>query len=59
MSYAARLNRVRRVPLYRSSFALMLTTGLNGLLGFAYWVFWRLVCTRPRPSGSAPARSAL
>ena len=29
MSYAARLNRVRRVPLYRSSFALMLTTGLN------------------------------
>ena len=38
MSYAARLDRVRRVPLYRSSFALMLTTGLNGLLGFAYWV---------------------
>jgi O-antigen/teichoic acid export membrane protein len=38
MSYAARLNSVRRVPLYRSSFALMLTTGLNGLLGFAYWV---------------------
>src|SRR5205085_714549 len=26
------------VPLYRSSFALMLTTGLNGVLGFAYWV---------------------
>jgi O-antigen/teichoic acid export membrane protein len=24
--------------LYRSSFALMLNTGLNGLLGFAYWV---------------------
>jgi O-antigen/teichoic acid export membrane protein len=38
MSYAARLNSVRRVPLYRSSFALMLTTGLNGILGFAYWV---------------------
>jgi O-antigen/teichoic acid export membrane protein len=38
MSYAARLNDVRRVPLYRSSFALMLTTGLNGILGFAYWV---------------------
>lgn len=38
MSYVARLNSVRRVPLYRSSFALMLTTGLNGLLGFAYWV---------------------
>lgn len=38
MSYVARLNRVRRVPLYRSSFALMLTTGLNGILGFAYWV---------------------
>jgi O-antigen/teichoic acid export membrane protein len=26
------------MPLYRSSFALMLTTGLNGILGFAYWV---------------------
>ena len=38
MSYVARLNNVRRVPLYRSSFALMLTTGLNGILGFAYWV---------------------
>ncbi|MGZ4165698.1 MAG: lipopolysaccharide biosynthesis protein [Solirubrobacteraceae bacterium] len=38
MSYVARLNSVRRVPLYRSSFALMLTTGLNGILGFAYWV---------------------
>jgi O-antigen/teichoic acid export membrane protein len=38
MSYVARLNSVRRVPLYRSSFALMLTTGLNGVLGFAYWV---------------------
>jgi O-antigen/teichoic acid export membrane protein len=38
MSYVARLNHVRRVPLYRSSFALMLTTGLNGILGFAYWV---------------------
>lgn len=38
MSYVARLNGVRRVPLYRSSFALMLTTGLNGILGFAYWV---------------------
>jgi O-antigen/teichoic acid export membrane protein len=38
MSYAARLNNVRRVPLYRSSFALMLTTGFNGILGFAYWV---------------------
>jgi O-antigen/teichoic acid export membrane protein len=38
MSYVARLNNVRQVPLYRSSFALMLTTGLNGILGFAYWV---------------------
>jgi O-antigen/teichoic acid export membrane protein len=38
MTYVARLNSVRRVPLYRSSFALMLTTGLNGILGFAYWV---------------------
>ncbi len=38
MSYVARLNNVRRVPLYRSSFALMLTTGFNGVLGFAYWV---------------------
>ena len=38
MSYVARLNDVRRVPLYRSSFALMLTTGFNGILGFAYWV---------------------
>jgi O-antigen/teichoic acid export membrane protein len=38
MSYVARLSNVRRVPLYRSSFALMLTTGLNGILGFAYWV---------------------
>jgi O-antigen/teichoic acid export membrane protein len=38
MSYVARLHSVRRVPLYRSSFALMLTTGLNGVLGFAYWV---------------------
>jgi O-antigen/teichoic acid export membrane protein len=38
VSYVARLTNVRRVPLYRSSFALMLTTGLNGLLGFAYWV---------------------
>jgi O-antigen/teichoic acid export membrane protein len=38
MSYVARLNGVRRVPLYRSSFALMLTTGFNGVLGFAYWV---------------------
>ena len=38
MSYVARLTSVRRVPLYRSSFALMLTTGLNGILGFAYWV---------------------
>jgi O-antigen/teichoic acid export membrane protein len=38
MSYVARLSNVRRVPLYRSSFALMLTTGFNGLLGFAYWV---------------------
>lgn len=38
MSYVARLNNARRVPLYRSSFALMLTTGFNGLLGFAYWV---------------------
>lgn len=38
MSYVARLNSVRRVPLYRSSFALMLTTGLNAILGFAYWV---------------------
>jgi O-antigen/teichoic acid export membrane protein len=38
MSYVARLNNVRHVPLYRSSFALMLTTGLNGILGFAYWV---------------------
>jgi len=38
VSYVARLNHVRRVPLYRSSFALMLTTGLNGILGFAYWV---------------------
>jgi O-antigen/teichoic acid export membrane protein len=38
MSYVARLNNVRQVPLYRSSFALMLTTGFNGILGFAYWV---------------------
>jgi O-antigen/teichoic acid export membrane protein len=38
MSYAARLSNARQVPLYRSSFALMLTTGLNGILGFAYWV---------------------
>ena len=38
MSYVTRLNSVRQVPLYRSSFALMLTTGLNGILGFAYWV---------------------
>lgn len=38
MSYVARLKSVRQVPLYRSSFALMLTTGLNGILGFAYWV---------------------
>jgi O-antigen/teichoic acid export membrane protein len=38
MSYVARLTSVRHVPLYRSSFALMLTTGLNGILGFAYWV---------------------
>jgi O-antigen/teichoic acid export membrane protein len=38
MSYVGRLNTMRRVPLYRSSFALMLTTGLNGVLGFAYWV---------------------
>ena len=38
MSYVARLNNVRSIPLYRSSFALMLTTGLNGILGFAYWV---------------------
>jgi O-antigen/teichoic acid export membrane protein len=38
MSYVARFNNVRQVPLYRSSFALMLTTGLNGILGFAYWV---------------------
>lgn len=38
MSYVARLNNVRQVPLYRSSFALMVTTGLNGILGFAYWV---------------------
>jgi len=38
MSYVTRLNNVRQVPLYRSSFALMLTTGLNGILGFAYWV---------------------
>src|ERR1700733_15222200 len=38
MSYVARLNDVRRVPLYRSLFALMLTTGFNGILGFAYWV---------------------
>jgi O-antigen/teichoic acid export membrane protein len=38
MSYVARLNSVRRVPLYRSSFALMLTTGANAMLGFAYWV---------------------
>jgi O-antigen/teichoic acid export membrane protein len=38
MSYVARLNSVRRLPLYRSSFALMMTTGFNGLLGFAYWV---------------------
>ncbi len=38
MSYVARLTNVRRIPLYRSSFALMLTTGLNGILGFAYWV---------------------
>jgi O-antigen/teichoic acid export membrane protein len=38
MSYVARLNDVRRVPLYRSSFALMLTTGFNAILGFAYWV---------------------
>jgi O-antigen/teichoic acid export membrane protein len=38
MSYVARLKSVRRVPLYRSSFALMLTTGFNGVLGFAYWV---------------------
>ena len=38
MSYVARVNSVRRVPLYRSSFALMLTTALNGVLGFAYWV---------------------
>jgi O-antigen/teichoic acid export membrane protein len=38
MSYVTRLNSIRHVPLYRSSFALMLTTGLNGVLGFAYWV---------------------
>jgi O-antigen/teichoic acid export membrane protein len=38
MSYVARLNSARRVPLYRSSFALMLTTGFNAILGFAYWV---------------------
>jgi O-antigen/teichoic acid export membrane protein len=38
MSYVARINSARRVPLYRSSFALMLTTGFNGVLGFAYWV---------------------
>jgi O-antigen/teichoic acid export membrane protein len=38
MSYVARIQSVRRIPLYRSSFALMLTTGLNGILGFAYWV---------------------
>src|ERR1700739_4605520 len=38
MSYVARLNNVRPAPLYRSSFALMLTTGCNGILGFAYWV---------------------
>jgi O-antigen/teichoic acid export membrane protein len=38
MSYVARLSTARRVPLYRSSFALMLTTGANAVLGFAYWV---------------------
>ena len=39
MSYAARLTSVRQMPLYRSSFALMLTTGLNGILGFSELLF--------------------
>src|SRR6185437_2592047 len=48
MSYVARLSGVRQVPLYRSSFALMLTTGLNGILGFAYWI----LAARLYPAGA-------
>jgi O-antigen/teichoic acid export membrane protein len=48
MSYVARFTSIRQVPLYRSSFALMLTTGLNGILGFAYWI----LAARLYPAGA-------
>ncbi|HWE15382.1 MAG TPA: polysaccharide biosynthesis C-terminal domain-containing protein [Solirubrobacteraceae bacterium] len=59
MSYVARLNSVRRVPLYRSSFALMLTTGFNGLLGFAYWVLAARLYPAKAVSVGAGAISAM
>jgi O-antigen/teichoic acid export membrane protein len=59
MSYVARLTSVRQVPLYRSSFALMLTTGLNGILGFAYWVLAARLYPADAVSVGAGAISAM
>ena len=58
MSYVGRLNTMRSVPLYRSSFALMLTTGLNGVLGFAYWVLAARLypAVSAFPQGNSPKR---
>jgi O-antigen/teichoic acid export membrane protein len=38
VSLARRARSIRNEPLFRSSFALILNTLINGLLGFAYWV---------------------
>src|SRR5437868_699832 len=47
------------MPLYRSSFALMLTTGLNGILGFAYWVLAARLYPADAVSVGAGAISAM
>ncbi len=38
MSHLRRLLATRHVPLFRSSYALILNTGLNGALGLLYWL---------------------